>query len=191
MTKKRFNTNMEESKIIALKEAAAKEGIGANDLIERLLNEYLEKNDKSLQAPINLDTEIPQKIITELRREGLVLNEYEVLLIQKTRYIYKSKNLLEHGIFREEAVEIDLKNTATVKLYFVSYNGLETFKGNKIEGLYFEENEKTRLQGMDYIYNEKYDSYEKEIFINGVRVKWLETAEFDNYRREKVLVYAR
>ena len=44
---------------------------------------------------------------------------------------------------------------------------------------------------MDYIYNEKYDSYEKEIFINGVRVKWLETAEFDNYRREKVLVYAR
>ena len=41
MTKKRFNTNMEESKIIALKEAAAKEGIGANDLIERLLNEYL------------------------------------------------------------------------------------------------------------------------------------------------------
>ena len=47
MTKKRFNTNMEESKIIALKEAAAKEGIGANDLIERLLNEYLEKNDKS------------------------------------------------------------------------------------------------------------------------------------------------
>lgn len=189
--KKRFNTNMEESKIIALKTLAQEEGIGANDMIEKLVDEYIEKNDKSLRVPINLDTKIPQKIIAELRREGLVLNDYEVMLIQKTRYIYKSKHFREHGIYREEAVEIDLRNNATGKLYFVSYNLLETLDGDKIEGLYFTENERTRLEGMDYIYNEKYYGYEKEIFINGVRVKWLETAEFDNYRREKVLVYAR
>lgn len=191
MTKKRFNTNMEESKIKALKEVAQQEGIGANDLIERLLDEYIEKNDKSLQAPINLDTEIKPNIKAELRREGLVLDKYDVLLIQKTRYIYKTKHFSEHGIYREEAVEIDLRNNDTGKLYFVSYNLLETLDGDKIEGLYFTENERTRLEGISYIYNEKYDDYEKEIFINGVRVKLLETTEFDNYRKEKVLVYAR
>lgn len=187
--KKRFNTNMEESKIKALKEVAEREGIGANDLIEKLLDQYIAKNDKSLQAPINLDTKIRPNIKAELRREGLVLDSYEVLMIQKTRYIYKSKHFREHGIFREEVAEIDLRDIKTRKLYFVSYTILETTEGDKIEDLYFLESEKSRAEAIDYIYNEKYDSFEKEMFVNGLRIKWVETLEFDNYRREKVLVH--
>lgn len=187
--KKRFNTNMEESKIKALKEVAEREGIGANDLIEKLLDQYIAKNDKSLQAPINLDTKIRPNIKAELRREGLVLDSYEVLMIQKTRYIYKSKHFREHGIFREEVAEIDLRDIKTRKLYFVSYTILETTEGDKIEDLYFLESEKSRAEAIDYIYNEKYDSFEKEMFVNGLRIKWIETLEFDNYRREKVLVH--
>ena len=180
---------MEESKIKALKEVAEREGIGANDLIEKLLDQYIAKNDKSLQAPINLDTKIRPNIKAELRREGLVLDSYEVLMIQKTRYIYKSKHFREHGIFREEVAEIDLRDIKTRKLYFVSYTILETTEGDKIEDLYFLESEKSRAEAIDYIYNEKYDSFEKEMFVNGLRIKWVETLEFDNYRREKVLVH--
>lgn len=189
--KKRFNTNIEEDKIKLLKEIAEKEGIGANDLIEKLLDQYVAKKDKCLQAPLNLDTKIQQEVIAALRREGLVLDEYEVLMIQKTRYMYKSRHFNEYGIYREESVEIDLRDLKTYKLYFVSYTKLEKLEGVEFEGLYFAENEKDRLESIDYIYNEKYDNYEKEIFINGVRIKLLETAEFDNYRREKILVYAK
>ena len=36
--------------------------------------------------------------------------------------------------------------------------------------------------------DEKFDS-EKEIFIDGAKIKWIETSEYPNYRLEKVLVY--
>ena len=191
MTKKRFNTNMEESKIIALKEVAEKEGMGANDLIEKLLDEYLERKNKDLQAPINLSTKLAPKITTELRREGLVLSDYKVLMLNRTRYIYKQEHRERYGMLIEEADEIRLQDNKTGNTYFVAYNLLKMLDEDKIEGLYFADTTKENvLEAMDYVYNEKYNNFEKEIFINGAKIKWLETVEFDNYRREKVLVYA-
>lgn len=191
--KKRFNTNIREDKLIALKRLAELENMGANDMIEKLVDEYIEKNNKSLQAPISLDTKLEPKIITELRREGLVLNDYKVLMIKKTRYIYKPEHFEECGIYNEEVVEIDLEDTATGNLYFVGYTWLKTVDGDKIEGLYFLDTTKqygndSVLSGMNYVYNEKFDS-EKEIFIDGAKIKWIETSEYPNYRLEKVLVY--
>ena len=193
MEKKRFNTNMREDKLIALKEIAQKEGIGANDLIEKLVDGYIEKNNKNLQVPISLDTKLEPKIITELRREGLVLNDYKVLMIKKTRYIYKPEHFEQCGIYNEEVVEIDLEDTATGNLYFVGYTWLKTVDGDKIEGLYFLDTTKqygndSVLSGMNYVYNEKFD-FEKEIFIDGAKIKWIETSEYPNYRLEKVLLY--
>lgn len=193
MEKKRFNTNIREDKLIALKRLAELENMGANDMIEKLVDEYIEKNNKSLQAPISLDTKLEPKIITELRREGLVLNDYKVLMIKKTRYIYKPEHFEECGIYNEEVVEIDLEDTATGNLYFVGYTWLKTVDGDKIEGLYFLDTTKqygndSVLSGMNYVYNEKFDS-EKEIFIDGAKIKWIETSEYPNYRLEKVLVY--
>ena len=191
MTKKRFNTNMEESKIIALKEVAEKEGMGANDLIEKLLDEYLERKNKDLQAPINLSTKLAPKITTELRREGLVLSDYKVLMLNRTRYIYKQEHRERYGMLIEEADEIRLQDNKTGNTYFVAYNLLKMLDEDKIEVLYFADTTKENvLEAMDYVYNEKYNNFEKEIFINGAKIKWLETVEFDNYRREKVLVYA-
>lgn len=182
---------MEESKIIALKEVAEKEGMGANDLIEKLLDEYLERKNKDLQAPINLSTKLAPKITTELRREGLVLSDYKVLMLNRTRYIYKQEHRERYGMLIEEADEIRLQDNKTGNTYFVAYNLLKMLDEDKIEGLYFADTTKENvLEAMDYVYNEKYNNFEKEIFINGAKIKWLETVEFDNYRREKVLVYA-
>lgn len=49
--KKRFNTNIREEKLIELKKMALEEGIGANDLIEKLVDIYsvLKKNPKYLK----------------------------------------------------------------------------------------------------------------------------------------------
>ena len=193
MEKKRFNTNIREDKLIALKDIAQKEGIGANDMIEKLVDGYIEKNNKSLQVPISLDTKLEPKIITELRREGLVLNDYKVLMIKKTRYIYKPEHFQECGIYNEEVVEIDLEDIATGTLYFVGYNLLKRVEGDEIEGLHFINTTKTYgkdsvFRGMEYVYNEKYD-FEKEIFINGTKIKWIETSEYPNYRLEKILLY--
>lgn len=193
MAKKRFNTNIEEEKIIALKTLAEQENMGANDMIEKLVDEYIERKNKDLQAPIILDTKVDEKIIVGLRREGLVLNDYEVLMIKKTRYIYKPEHFKECGIYNEEVVEIDLQDNATGNLYFVAYTWLKTVDGDKIEGLYFINTTKqygndSVFSGMDYVYNEKYD-FEKEIFINGTKIKWIETSEYLNYRLEKVILY--
>ena len=193
MKKKRFNTNIREDKLIALKDIAQKEGIGANDMIEKLVDGYIEKNNKSLQVPISLDTKLEPKIIAELRREGLVLSDYKVLMIKKTRYIYKPEHFKECGIYSEEVVEIDLEDNTTGTLYFVAYTLLKTVDEDKIEGLYFinttdRYGKDSVFSGMDYVYREKYE-FEKEIFIDGVKIKWIETSEYPNYRLEKVLLY--
>ena len=193
MEKKRFNTNIREDKLIALKRLAELENMGANDMIEKLVDEYIEKNNKSLQVPISLDTKLEPKIITELRREGLVLNEYKVMMIKKTRYIYKPEHFEECGIYNEEVVEIDLEDTVTGTLYFVAYTLLKTVDGDKLEDLYFinktqRYGKDSAFRSMDYVYNEKYD-FEKEIFIDGAKIKWIETSEYPNYRLERVLVY--
>lgn len=193
MEKKRFNTNIREDKLIALKRLAELENMGANDMIEKLVDEYIEKNNKSLQVPMNLDTKLEQQILIALRREGLVLKDYEILMIKKTRYIYKTKHFEECGIHNEEVVEIDLRDTETGTLYFIAYNLLKRVTGDEIEGIYFintsnEYGEDSVFNSMKYVYNEKYD-FEKEIFINGAKIKWIETRETDNYRLEKVLLY--
>lgn len=193
MEKKRFNTNIREDKLIALKRLAELENMGANDMIEKLVDEYIEKNNKSLQVPMNLDTKLEQQILIALRREGLVLKDYEILMIKKTRYIYKTKHFKECGIYNEEVVEIDLRDTETGTLYFIAYNLLKRVTGDEIEGIYFintsnEYGEDSVFNSMKYVYNEKYD-FEKEIFINGAKIKWIETRETDNYRLEKVLLY--
>lgn len=193
MEKKRFNTNIREDKLIALKRLAELENMGANDMIEKLVDEYIEKNNKSLQVPMNLDTKLEQQILIALRREGLVLKDYEILMIKKTRYIYKTKHFEECGIYNEEVVEIDLRDTETGTLYFIAYNLLKRVTGDEIEGIYFintsnEYGEDSVFNSMKYVYNEKYD-FEKEIFINGAKIKWIETRETDNYRLEKVLLY--
>lgn len=193
MKKKRFNTNIREDKLIALKEVAKKECIGANDLIEKLVDGYIEKNNKSLRVPIILDTKLEPKIITELRRKGLVLNDYNVLMIKKTRYIYKPEHLEKCGIYNEEVVEIDLKDTKTGTLYFVAYTLLKTVNEDKIEDLYFinttdRYGEDSVFRSIDYVYNEKFD-FEKEILTNGIKIKWIETSEYPNYRLEKILLY--
>lgn len=193
MEKKRFNTNIREDKLIALKRLAELENMGANDMIEKLVDEYIEKNNKSLQVPMNLDTKLEQQILIALRREGLVLKDYEILMIKKTRYIYKTKHFEKCGIYNEEVVEIDLRDTETGTLYFIAYNLLKRVTGDEIEGIYFintsnEYGEDSVFNSMKYVYNEKYD-FEKEIFINGAKIKWIETRETDNYRLEKVLLY--
>ena len=78
-------------------------------------------------------------------------------------------------------------------LYFIAYTWLKTTDGDKIEGLYFintteRYGDKSVLDGLDYVYNQKYD-FEKEIFINRNKIKWIETSEYANYRLEKVLLY--
>ena len=193
MEKKRFNTNIREDKLIDLKRLAELENMGANDMIEKLVDEYIEKNNKSLQFPMNLDTKLEQQILIALRREGLVLKDYEILMIKKTRYIYKTKHFEECGIYNEEVVEIDLRDTETGTLYFIAYNLLKRVTGDEIEGIYFintsnEYGEDSVFNSKKYVYNEKYD-FEKEIFINGAKIKWIETRETDNYRLEKVLLY--
>ena len=193
MEKKRFNTNIREDKLIALKRLSELENMGANDMIEKLVDEYIEKNNKSLQVPMNLDTKLEQQILIALRREGLVLSDYKVLMIKKTRYIYKPEHFKECGIYNEEVVEIDLEDTATGTLYFVAYTLLKTVDGDKLEGLHFIDTtsrygKESTLSGMNYVYNEKFD-FEKEIFIDGVKIKWIETSEYPNYRLEKVLLY--
>ena len=193
MEKKRFNTNIREDKLILLKKLAEQENIGANDMIEKLVDEYMEKKNKDLQVPITLDTELDATIVAELRREGLVLEDYQILLVKKTRYIYKPEHFENCGIYNEEVVEIDLKDSITGNLYFVAYTLLKTTDGEKIDGLYFINNterygEKATMDGMDYVYYKKYD-FEKEIFINGNKIKWLETSEYPQYRLEKVLLY--
>lgn len=193
MEKKRFNTNIREDKLIALKKLAEEENMGANDMIEKLVTEYIEKKNKDLQAPINLDTKLEQPVVTGLRREGLILQDYKVLMIKKTRYIYKPEHFKECSIYSEEVVEIDLKDNATGNLYFVAYTWLKTKDGDEVEGLYFIDKtarygDKATMEGMDYVYYQKHD-FEKEIYINGNRIKWLETSEYPNYRLEKVLLY--
>lgn len=191
--KKTFNANIRDDKLIELKQIALEECIETNDVIEKLVNEYIERKNKDLQSPITLDTKLEPKITTELRIEGLVLNDYKVLMIKKTRYIYKQEHFEEFGIYNEEVVEIDLQDTSTGNLYFVAYTWLKTVYEDKIEGLYFLNTTKqygndSVFRGMDYVYNEKYD-FEKEIFINGTKIKWIETSEYPNYRLEKVLLY--
>lgn len=193
MEKKRFNTNIREEKLIALKKLAEEENMGANDMIEKLVDEYVEKRNKELQVPINLDTKIDEKIIVALRREGLVLNNYQILLMKKIRYIYKPEHFANCGIYNEEVVEIDLRDNITGNLYFLAYTILKTTNGDKIDGLYFIDKterygEKATIDGMDYTYYKKYD-FEKEIHINGNKIKWLETSEYPHYRLEKVLLY--
>lgn len=194
MVKKRFNTNIEESKIIALKTLAEQENMGANDMIEKLVDEYLERKNKDLQVPINLDTKLDPKIIPVLRREGLILGDYEVLMLKKFRYIYKPCHFEKYGIYMEEVVEIDLQDSETGNFYCVGYTILKMVDGYKIEGLYQIDTTKdygndSVLRSIDYVYNEKYNNFEKEIYINGTKIKWLETKEYDNYRLEKVLLY--
>lgn len=194
MVKKRFNTNIEESKIIALKTLAEQENMGANDMIEKLVDEYLERKNKDLQVPINLDTKLDPKIIPALRREGLILSDYEVLMLKKFRYIYKPYHFKKYGIYMEEVVEIDLQDSETGNFYCVGYTILKMVDGYKIEGLYQIDTTKdygndSVLKSIDYVYNEKYNNFEKEIYINGTKIKWLETKEYDNYRLEKVLLY--
>lgn len=193
MEKKRFNTNIREDKLIALKTLAEQENMGANDMIEKLVTEYMEKKNKDLQVPISLDIKLDATIVAELRREGLVLGDYQTLLVKKTRYIYKPEHFANCGIYNEEVVEIDLKDNITGNLYFVAYTLLKTTDGDKIDGLYFIDTterygDKATMDGMDYVYYKKYD-FEKEIFINGNKIKWLETSEYPHYRLEKVLLY--
>ena len=47
MEKKRFNTNIREDKLLALKKIALQKGIGANDMIENLVDMYLDLQEKS------------------------------------------------------------------------------------------------------------------------------------------------
>lgn len=193
MAKKRFNTNIEESKIIALKSLAEQENMGANDMIEKLVDEYIERKNKDLQVPISLDTKLDATIVAELRREGLVLHDYQTLLVKKTRYIYKPEHFANCGIYNEEVVEVDLKDDMTGNLYFVAYTLLKTTNGDKIDGLYFIDKserygDKATIDGMNYVYYKKYD-FEKEIYIDGKKIKWIETSEYPMYRLEKVLLY--
>ena len=114
-------------------------------------------------------------------------------MIKKTRYMYKQGHFEEFGIHNEEIVEIDLQDNATGNLYFIAYTWLKTVDGDKIEGLYFLDTTKqygndSVFRSMEYVYNEKYN-FEKEIFINGTKIKWIETSEYPNYRLEKVLLY--
>lgn len=76
----------------------------------------------------------------------------------------------------------------------MGYTILKMVDGYKIEGLYQIDTTKdygndSVLKSIDYVYNEKYNNFEKEIYINGTKIKWLETKEYDNYRLEKVLLY--
>lgn len=188
-----FNKNIKEEKFIQLKQIGLEEGIKSNDMIENLVSEYIERKNNNLQSPITLDIKLGPKIATELRRESLVLNDYKVLMIKKTRYMYKQEHFEEFGIYNEEFVEIDLQDNATGNLYFIAYTWLKTVDGDKIEGLYFinktqQYGNDSVFRGMDYVYNEKYD-FEKEILINGVKIKWVETSEYPNYRLVKVLLY--
>lgn len=194
MAKKRFNTNIEEEKIIALKKLAEQENMGANDMIEKLVDEYIERKNKDLQAPITLDTKLDEKIIVGLRREGLVLSDYKVFMIKKNRYIYKKEHFKKCNIYNEEVVEIDLQDNRTGKLYFVSYTLIKTVVEDKIEGLYFintteQCSNDSVLKSMDYSYNRKYNSFEKEIYLNECKIKLIETSEHANYRLEKVILY--
>lgn len=49
--KKRFNTNITESKLIELKKLAIEEGVAANDMIEKMLDVYkiVKSNPKILE----------------------------------------------------------------------------------------------------------------------------------------------
>lgn len=55
--KKRFNTNIREEKLIELKKMALEEGIGANDLIEKLVDIYsiIKQNPKILNIIKDLE----------------------------------------------------------------------------------------------------------------------------------------
>lgn len=65
MVKKRFNTNLREEKILELKSVALKEGLGANELIEKMLDIYkiVKMNDKILSL---LEMEL---VIERLKKE--------------------------------------------------------------------------------------------------------------------------
>ena len=81
--KKRFNTNIEENKLIKLKQIALAKGIGANDLIEEWVDEYLEdgtKKAKSLWKRMGLSTQVPECVLEELeeKRDSLNLELEEI-----------------------------------------------------------------------------------------------------------------
>lgn len=65
MVKKRFNTNLREEKILELKSVALKEGLGANELIEKMLDIYkiVKMNDKIVSL---LEMEL---VIERLKKE--------------------------------------------------------------------------------------------------------------------------
>lgn len=195
MEKKRFNTNIREDKLLALKKIALQKGIGANDMIENLVDMYLDLQEKSNYVnKINFSTQLNSCILEQLRKEGLHIGKNKILLERKWLCEYKQAHIDEFGIYREENVETFVEDTETKIIYLIRYNYMETTKTKKIEEIYFSklnESKQALIKSFKFILEEKIDGedLEKELHIDNAIVKMSKCKDFTYYTKQEAILY--
>lgn len=197
--KKRFNTNIEENKLIKLKQIALNEGVGANDLIEKWVDEYLEdgtKKAKSLWKRMGFSTQVPECVLEELEEKGINLKEYKILQSIEWRHAYTKEHIKEYGITNEINAEVSLIEVESEEIYTLHYNWIMTDREmigeDRIEA-YLNKSKYSKediIRSMEYVWKEKdeYQDFEREIRIDDVSVRFMPVRGYNKYTIDTILL---
>ncbi len=196
MNKKRFNTNIQEEKLLLLKKIALENSIGANDTIEMFVDMYLEQQTRAKHvSEISFNNKLKQILIDELREKDLVLENYKILLEQKWISNYKKHSEKRHNRLLEEYTEIFIEDTDNQKNYFIQFTYFETEeKEIEIECVNYNiiEKEKERfIESLEIILEEKIseDELDKIIRIDNAVMKCSKVKNFEHYSTERTIFY--
>ena len=197
--KKRFNTNIDEEKLEKLKEIADYLGIGANDLIEKLVDEYEDVYLENKPKTLNFSTQIPYSIVEYMREEkNINIENYEILQSLQDIYNHYEEYQEILGFKKEIQSNSYLLNKDTNEIYQLNYYlgvANRDFLGEDKVSVLFDKvtlyDTETIIKNLEYTWKKKdeYQVYDRQITINNIGARLIKFTAFPRYSKEKVLIH--